>query len=207
MRVLELFSGTGSISKICDELGWECVSVDINDDFHTPTIMTDIMTWNYQDDYDKDYFDLITASPPCHTFSNLRRSWIGRKLKYFGDKIVTKEMLDNDMINTGLPILLKAREIIEYYNPKSFWIENPKQGRMKDYITDLPYGDASYCRYGYSYQKNTRFWNNFNFEGKRCNHKKHIHRIGGSAITTLADRYSLPPDLVRELLSAALNNI
>ena len=208
MRVLELFSGTGSISKICDELEWECVSVDINNKFSTPTIITDIMTWDYKMDFPTGYFDLITASPPCHTFSHLRRTWIGRKIKYFGDVVVTKEMLDKDMIDTGVPILLKTREIINYYKPKSFWIENPKSGKMKDFITDLPYGDASYCQYGYHYQKNTRFWNNFNFEGKKCNHKKHAVAVGqGNHGLSIADKYSIPPELVRELLSTSLDNI
>tara|TARA_R110000787_G_scaffold234035_4_gene340918 strand:+ start:596 stop:1222 length:627 start_codon:yes stop_codon:yes gene_type:complete len=208
MRVLELFSGTGSISKICDELDWECVSIDINNDFSTPTIMTDIMIWNYKKDFPTGYFDLITASPPCSTFSNLRRSWIGKKLKYFGDIIVTKEMLDKDMIDTGLPLVLKMREIIDFYKPKSFWIENPKSSKMKEFITDLPYEDIAYCQYGYLYQKNTRFWNNFNFRGKKCNHKKHSNPIGvlGDNIS-LSEKYSLPPELVRELLISSLNNM
>ena len=29
MRVLELFSGTGSVGKCCKELGWDVVSVDL----------------------------------------------------------------------------------------------------------------------------------------------------------------------------------
>ncbi len=31
MRVLELFSGTGSVSKICNERGWEVISLDLKD--------------------------------------------------------------------------------------------------------------------------------------------------------------------------------
>jgi len=42
MRILDLFSGTGSIPKEirADD---ECVSVDISADLHEPTILVDIM--------------------------------------------------------------------------------------------------------------------------------------------------------------------
>ena len=29
MNVLELFSGTGSVGKCCDKLGWNVISVDL----------------------------------------------------------------------------------------------------------------------------------------------------------------------------------
>ncbi|EGB04268.1 hypothetical protein AURANDRAFT_67296 [Aureococcus anophagefferens] len=44
------------------------------------------------------YYDAIWSSPPCEKFSHLRRSWIGRKLKAFGDVPVTPEMLNEDMV-------------------------------------------------------------------------------------------------------------
>ena len=40
MRVLEIFSGTGSVSKVCEELGYEVISVDISDKYSTPTFLT-----------------------------------------------------------------------------------------------------------------------------------------------------------------------
>ncbi len=42
-------------------------------------------------------------------------------------------------------------------------------GDMKKYITDLPYTDVDYCMYGLPYKKRTRIWNNFGFEGFKCN--------------------------------------
>ena len=53
MKVLELFSGTGSVKKICDELGWECVSVDITDKFHPVDYKVNILEWDYKE-LDKD---------------------------------------------------------------------------------------------------------------------------------------------------------
>ena len=89
MRVLELFSGTGSVSKICNERGWEVISLDLKD----ADINIDILKWNYKELYPVGYFDYIHASPPCDTFSNLRRCWLGRTIKKHGDKIITKERI------------------------------------------------------------------------------------------------------------------
>jgi site-specific DNA-cytosine methylase len=113
MKILELFAGTGSVGKVARAQGHTVVSLDLKD----ADINTDIMLWDYKKAYEPNHFDMIWASPPCNTFSNLRRSWIGRKTKYFGDRVITKEMLDEDMMNVGLPILRKTLEIIEYYDP------------------------------------------------------------------------------------------
>ena len=43
MRLLELYSGTGSVGRVAEEIGYEVVSVDITDKYHPPTIKTDIM--------------------------------------------------------------------------------------------------------------------------------------------------------------------
>ena len=45
MRVLDLFSGTGSIIKGLNEDD-EGVSVDFSGEFHEPTIKVDIMEWD-----------------------------------------------------------------------------------------------------------------------------------------------------------------
>ena len=112
MKVLELFSGTGSVGKVCREKGYNVTSLDLKN----ADINIDIMDWNYKE-YEPNSFDLIWASVPCETFSHCRRSWVGRKTKAFGDKIITHEMLDKDMIERGLPLLRKTQEIIKYFNP------------------------------------------------------------------------------------------
>ena len=183
MKVLELFSGTGSVGKIAKEMGWEVVSLDLKD----ADIEINILDWDYKK-YKPYEFDIIWASPPCDTFSALRNPWIGRKLKCHHGEVCTKELLQKDMDTIGIPILRKTEEIIDYLKPKYYFIENPKTGKMKDYIT-RPFYDVDYCKYAaWGYKKRTRVWTNLTgFIPKVC--KKDcgqlvdgIHRInlGGS---------------------------
>jgi len=183
MRVLELFSGTHSVGKICQEKGWEVVSLDLKG----ADINQNILEWDYTM-YPVGHFDLIWASPPCDTFSNLRKSWIGRKLKAHNGAVCTKELLQKDIDTIGLPILRKTEEIIDYFQPKYYFMENPQTGRMKDYI-NRPFYDVDYCRYSdFGYQKRTRIWTNLEkFEPKLCNGNcgnmfmnKHKANFGGS---------------------------
>ena len=81
MKVLELFSGTKSVGKVADEIGWDVVSLDLRD----ADINCNILDWNYRE-YAPGYFDVIWASPPCNTFSAFRHCWIGRA-NYTADSI------------------------------------------------------------------------------------------------------------------------
>ena len=63
LRMLDLFSGTGSIARIFRERGYQVVSVDINPSFK-PDVVADLLSWNYWS-YEPGYFDVVAASPPC----------------------------------------------------------------------------------------------------------------------------------------------
>jgi len=155
MRVLELFSGTGSVGKVCKELGYDVISLDLKG----ADININILDWDYKQ-YSIGEFDIIWASPPCDTFSHLRLTWIGRKLKAHNGEICSKELLQKDIDEIGLPILSKTEEIIDYFKPKLWFIENPQSGRMKEYI-DRPFYDVDYCKYSnWGYKKRTRIWTN-----------------------------------------------
>jgi len=177
MKLLELFSGTHSIGKCAHSRGFEVYSLDRDLGAECPFgsgyksdkhFKEDIMKWNYKQ-YPTGYFDVITASPVCLWWSNLRSAWIGRKLKGM-DRPFTKEDIQNDINKYGKPMVDKVREIIDYFKPKHYWIENPRSSRMKNYITDLDYYDVDYCKYSdWGYQKRTRFWTNIKgFKPKLC---------------------------------------
>jgi hypothetical protein len=69
MRLLELFSGTGSVRKAVGETFDEVVSIDILQKFN-PTECCDILNWDYKK-YPVGYFDAIWASPPCTEYSKI----------------------------------------------------------------------------------------------------------------------------------------
>ena len=70
MRLLELFSGTKSISKVAKNLGWETTSLDI-DPKYDPDLCMDIMVFD-ETKYSKDYFSFVWASPDCRAYSVAR---------------------------------------------------------------------------------------------------------------------------------------
>ena len=71
---LELYSGTGSFSKVMQSRGYEVVTVDNNRQF-TPTHAHDILTFPYKKLYpNPDHFKYVWASPPCTQYSNANRS-------------------------------------------------------------------------------------------------------------------------------------
>jgi site-specific DNA-cytosine methylase len=225
LKVLELFSGTKSVGKACEKLGWESISVDL---LLPADHQVDIMDFDYKQ-YPKDYFDIVWASPPCVAYSNLQGCWIGRKKG--NGKIYTKETMENEM-NEADKLVLKTLEIINYFDCEYWFLENPQTGRLKnrEIMKDIPFYDVSYCMYSdWGYEKRTRIWTNKkNWNNKLCDksgacgnmiEKKHklnvskeVHTIGekkgkhkkdvsinyGSGTNRL-DRYRIPEELILSL--------
>ena len=139
MKVLELFSGTGSVGKVAVNFGFNVVSLDRDMD---ADIKVDIMNWDYKI-YPPGHFDIIWASPPCTEYSIAKTIGI-RKIEEANE--IVKRVLD----------------IISYFEPLYFMIENPQTGLLKnqDFMQGIPYSDVDYCKYGMPYRKRTRIWNN-----------------------------------------------
>ena len=180
MNVLELFSGTHSIGKVAKNKGFKVVSLDrdlngecpFNSGYKSDNhIKKDIMTWDYKKEFKKGYFHIITASPVCLWWSHLRCCWVGRKSKSIHPtETITKKHIDDDIEKYGKPMVDKVFEIIKYFDPEFWWVENPQTGRMKEYIKDKPFYDVDYCKYSdWGYKKRTRLWTNIkDFEPKIC---------------------------------------
>lgn len=211
MKLLELFSGTGSVGKVFRNHGWDVLSLDL-DSKSKADITVDILDWDYKE-YKPGDFDFIWASPPCTEFSKLK--------KIFGH---------HQDLSLANRIVKRTLEIIDYFKPKVWFIENPQSGLLKnqDYMKTLKYCDVDYCKYGRHFRKRTRLWNNIGFKGKLCkqdcpysNGKHHIYcpgmnrKIGTEYITKYRNpiwdclpristklMHQIPTDLVEDILKA-----
>lgn len=210
MKCLDLFSGTGSFKKICQQLGWDVYTVDIEFD---ADYKGDILNFNYKPFHD---IDIIWASPPCTEYSKCKTR-APRNLEY-ADSLVKKTL-----------------EIINYCKPKYFFIENPKTGllKLRPFMQDINYYDVDYCKYSdWGYRKRTRIWTNltnftplickkdcenmsdeinnrpdngkrpYNYKGK-SRHKNQVvsSKHGTAGILDKHLRYRVPPKLILSLLN------
>ena len=69
MRLLNLCSGTGSVSGPFRESGWEVVEVDWGPTFG-PTHCCNLLTWECP--YEAGFFDCVWCSPDCRQYSRAR---------------------------------------------------------------------------------------------------------------------------------------
>lgn len=145
MRTLEIFAGTQSFSKAVKRASEdnEAITVDLLPKF-SPTHVTDIMAWDHTQ-YPPGHFDVVWASPPCTEYS----------------KAKTRGVRDL----TGADALVRrAFEIIDYFAPRAWIVENVGTGllvgRMGDIRAGLQLTMVDYCAYGKPYRKRTALWSN-----------------------------------------------
>ena len=123
MKVLELFAGSRSFSKVAEELGMETYTTDFSD-FENIDLVKDILDVNATD-IEKEFGvpDIIWASPPCTTFSvaSLGHHWTGGKGAYIPK---------TDKCRNNIDVVKKSNSIIRYFLHKNpnllYYIENPR---------------------------------------------------------------------------------
>ena len=143
MKLLELFSGTGSMGRSFEERGWEITSLD-SDPTSGAGIVTNFMDWDFAQ-FEPGHFDAIWASPPCTHYSVAR----------------TTAKTPRDLEGSD-NLVQRVLDCIDYLQPRVWAFENPQTGLLKtrQVVYKIPFKDVSYCKYGYPYKKATRIWTN-----------------------------------------------
>ena len=201
MKVLELFAGSRSIGKACEELGYEVYSSDINP-FQNIDYVTDIRDF----DVDKVPFvpDIIWASPPCTYFSVAS---IGKHWNKDNTPKSDNAMLGVEIVSATLYII----NVFKSMNPNLIWyMENPR-GKLRklSVVNGLHRNTVTYCQYGDTRMKPTDIWtNNLNWKPKSmCKNGMpcHVSAPRGSQTGTQGmkgnyERSKIPHELCIEVL-------
>ena len=204
MKVLELFAGSRSIGKIAEELGMEVFSSDLIafEGIHYPISILDF-------DVTKVPFkpDVIWASPPCTGFSvaAIGHHWTGGKGAYIPK---------TDTAKLGIELVKKTLEIIEYFQPTYWFMENPRGVLRKlDVVKVLNKQSVTYCQYGDERMKPTDIWtNSIMWEPKpMCKNGDPCHvaaprgsKTGTQGRANAYERSKIPEQLCREILKSCI---
>ena len=140
--VLDLFSGTGSVGDYFRQRGFHVISLDCEKRFN-PDICVDILHWDYMNSgFPRGRFFVVCAGVPCTEYS------------------IAKTTAPRDLESADL-LVAKTLEIIRWFSPPFWWIENPRMGLLKDrdVMKGIPFVDVDYCQFSdWGYQKPTRIW-------------------------------------------------
>jgi hypothetical protein len=128
LRMLDLFSGTGSIACNFSVRGYETTRVDNNANF-SPDIHIDILRWEYWHQ-PVGYYTVIAASPPCTEYS-------------------TAMTCRERRLEEADALVKRALDIINYFQPDFWFMENPQRGLLKGrpVVKGLSYVDVDYCQF------------------------------------------------------------
>jgi len=161
LKVLEIFSGTQSISKAFREAGHETFTVDFDEVFQEPEyentdLFIDVLDLTAEMVLEKfGRPDIIWASPDCKSYSVAGISHHRRKEENGNLRPISEYAVFCDKVNRHMIKLIKELD------PKCFFIENPRGGMRKmDFVQDLPRYTITYCQYGDFRMKPTDIWSN-----------------------------------------------
>lgn len=202
MNVLELFAGSRSVGKAAEKLGMNVFSSDLIEfeGIHYPVSILDF-------DVTKVPFqpDIIWASPPCTGFSvaAIGHHWDGGKGAYI-PKTETAKL--------GIELVKKTIEIINHFQPRYWFIENPRGVlRKMPFMQDLKRNTVTYCQYGDERMKPTDIWTNSDVWLPRpmCKNGDPCHvaaprgsKTGTQGRSNAYERSKIPDELCLEILKS-----
>lgn len=162
--VLSLFEQSGYASLYWRMAGYQVISVDTK-------LGIDIMNWNYKA-LDKSRVIGIMAFPPCTHFTNSGAQY-------------WKEKDEDGRTAENVKLVKKAMEIINYFEPDWWFLENPV-GRIAKLVPELKnYGPFYFYPYEYGdpWKKKTALYGKFKPPVKKP--VKPIQKVAGNG-----DKYS-----------------
>ena len=142
------------------------------------------------------YYDFIWDSPPCTHYSIARTTAKTPRDFEGADAIVAKTL-----------------EIIEYFDPPLWLMENPQTGYLKTrpVVAGIPHQDVTSCKYAYLYKEQTRLWGTFPFalrppctrhdpcEFLENGRHPHLAQRYGVRGQTQQQLFTIPPDLCGQI--------
>ena len=202
-RLLELFSGTQSVSRVARRQGWETVSLDI-DPANSPDLCMSVLDFD-ETAWPRDSFTAIWASPPCETYSSANNRF-GRAPNHEAAMAAADELVR------------KTARILQHFSC-AWVVENPLGSRLWRRPVAQELGGrahkVAYCQYGFRYRKLTRLQASFPLHLPTCPgpgkcammrgtaHLEWAQKGGGGSqprYKTTAELHRIPEPLVEELI-------
>lgn len=199
--LVEMFSGSGHVSKAARRRGFDPLTIDIETTFN-PDICIDIL--NLRRSMLPKKVDVVWASIPCTVYSvlSIGTHWdkieIGYRQYYYIPK--------TDEAVQALKILNKVLELVLKLKPDFYFFENPR-GALRHFpqMVMVPIRKTvSYADYGFNYYKPTDIFTNCPYfqpkelEGSRG-------RLFDGSVLGLSSAYErslIPPQLIECVLDS-----
>lgn len=207
MRVLDLYSGTGSSTVAFEEGGATVKRVEL-DRRHRADLYADVLTLTA---YDLLLLcggrpDFVWASPPCTGFSvaSIGTHWGGGNRGYEPK---------TDTARRGVALVRWTLSIIRALEPRCWLMENPRgMLRTLPVVAGLNRWTVTYCAYGDARMKPTDLWGVMPGTWRprpMCRNGAPCHtaaprgaQTGTQGIRGSVDRSRVPLDLSREVFAA-----
>lgn len=193
MKALCLFEHSKTFANLFEQNGYEVISVDLK-------LGIDINQFDYQS---ITKVDVIIAHPPCTEFAVSGARWWASKPVY--------------LLENAIQLVDKTLEIINYHNPRVWFVENPI-GRIEKCVPVLrkykkwsfnPYEFAGYSDNSEAYSKKTVLWGKFNIPIKKPLPNllgSKMHNLGWRNEKVLEERSITPKGFAKAFVEANLKS-
>lgn len=216
LKILEIFAGSRTFSKMAETFGHQTYSTDIMN-FEGIDQVCDIFDFDVGKmlkEFGKP--DIIWASIPCTTFSvaSIGTHWGGGKNQYIPK---------TEKAKLGIKLAQAAISLKDLLDPKYFYFENPRGvlGKLDFLTRDMGKQNLIwYCQYGDLRAKPTHIWSNdttwkprpicknyrYDKEGniidQHCHHEsaRRGARTGTQGLKGNYERSKLPKELCEEII-------